>query len=674
MSGERDKSGGSLWSGNETPRPPRLRDRWFRVRLILVVSLLLILVAALLDFVLVYVLPLPPEAAALSRSDVLLYSPVALLLLLVVVLVELRPVSSAVRTLGLGLRLSEVERRRALRTALSFPVVLPTTLLLIGTAGNLISFGLDLVGRTPWLWYAVHTTVVAQCIMVAGCFPVFVTVRSALRPFILAMGGERAVSQVSVGLRGRIALMVVTLAVLITVPSVSFSFLQLDAQTSTQREHTMRDLSESLAREAQQMGLYSFTNFVRSASSRDGTLAFVVDARGGVVPPAVAPLVRRARLPPPRAGRAPVVRVHANRHLVVSPVPLENGEYAWVGLIFSPRASSRTRAPLVVLLVFVLGVATLLSLVMGAGLARELRAISGRLQALAEGRPPEPLPGDVGATAEIGRVIDGINALLSATDRAKIRGFVEIEQSEEAARSKTEFLANMSHDLRSPLTAIIGFADFLSQGMSGPLTEQQRVAVARILGSALTLQHTIVVLLDTAKLEAGRLKFHRSWTPPATLVSRAVKSFSDFPQEAGRRPVKVEVQPGLPPIHVDLDRAAEALALLLGALTTDHSDAHLYLRAHSYRTGVDSGVELEVGDMGGKPLRPEGEAYFSQMIPEGSGGDGHRGLRLAPYLAAQLIRRQRGRVGILDDRRRAVGFRVSFPLALTGEMPALREP
>ncbi len=656
------------WSADETARPPRLRERWLRTRIVLFLSVMVILVAMLLDFVLMYVLPLPTKSAALGRSDVLVYSVVALVVVVGIVVWELRSVSGAIRTLGLGLRLSDLERRRALRTALSFPVVLPVTLLGVGTAGNLISFGLDLIGRSPWLWHSVHATVVTQCIMVASCFPAFVYVRRALRPFLHVAGGSDELIRGTVGLRGRITVLVVTLAALIAVPSVSFLLLQLEARASQQRERSMRELSESLAGEARQMGLHSFSNFVRSAGTADDTVVFVVDARGGVVPSVAAPLVRRAGFPLPRAGRVGVARVSPDRHVVVSPVRLDSGEFAFAGLIFSPRATPRARVPVVVLLLFVLGVAVLLSVVMGSGLARELRAISGRLQAVAENRPPEPLPRDVGATAEIGRVIDGINALLAATDVAKIRGFLQIEQSEEAVRSKTQFLANMSHDLRAPLTATIGFADFLAQGVSGPLKPAQSEAVARILESAVSLQRTIEALLDTAKLEAGRMKLRRSWTPPATLVSGAVKQFAQRLSEGAKLPVRVEVQPGLSPIHVDPDRTAEALALLLRALRDDHPSAQLYLRVQTFRDGMNSGVVLEVGDTGGKPLKPSGESYFSQMITDSSG----RGLRLGPHLAAQLLRRQRGRVELMEDDPLSVGFRVHFSLALTGEVPVVR--
>lgn len=74
---------------------------------------------------------------------------------------------------------------------------------------------------------------------------------------------------------------------------------------------------------------------------------------------------------------------------------------------------------------------------------------------------------------------------------------------EEAGGIKTKFLANVSYDLRSPLTSIKGFTEFLIEGAVGPLNEKQLEYLRDIHRSTIDLSAMIDDVLDIASLEAG---------------------------------------------------------------------------------------------------------------------------------------------------------------------------
>ena len=76
--------------------------------------------------------------------------------------------------------------------------------------------------------------------------------------------------------------------------------------------------------------------------------------------------------------------------------------------------------------------------------------------------------------------------------------------AESANAAKSEFLSNMSHELRSPLNAILGFAQLIDSGAPPP-TPAQKDSIDQILHAGWYLLELINEILDLALIESGKL-------------------------------------------------------------------------------------------------------------------------------------------------------------------------
>lgn len=77
------------------------------------------------------------------------------------------------------------------------------------------------------------------------------------------------------------------------------------------------------------------------------------------------------------------------------------------------------------------------------------------------------------------------------------------EQAERANRAKSDFLANMTHDIRTPMNAIVGFADLMTYSMDDP--ETLRDYIQKIKFSGRHLLTLIDEALDMSRIEANQL-------------------------------------------------------------------------------------------------------------------------------------------------------------------------
>ena len=140
-----------------------------------------------------------------------------------------------------------------------------------------------------------------------------------------------------------------------------------------------------------------------------------------------------------------------------------------------------------------------------------------------------------------------------------------------ASAHKSEFLSTMSHELRSPLNAVIGFAEVLLDGTYGAVTDKQRPPITGILESGRQLLALVNDLLDLSKIEAGRLEYDFAEVDIAALLERLVPAFRAQAQERGLELV-VNVPGDLPGVRADAGKSLGKANVLLdraNAVTED---------------------------------------------------------------------------------------------------------
>ena len=143
--------------------------------------------------------------------------------------------------------------------------------------------------------------------------------------------------------------------------------------------------------------------------------------------------------------------------------------------------------------------------------------------------------------------IEALNAGLEAKVRERTA------ELEKADRVRSEFLSHVSHELKTPLASIIGFLQNLLDGLTGPLNEQQRLYMSRMLDNSNRLIRMIEDLLDRARIQSGKLDLVPGEIDLGWCVVEAVEQLRLLAQ--ARRQTLTAVAPSAPlVVWADRDR------------------------------------------------------------------------------------------------------------------------
>jgi len=233
-----------------------------------------------------------------------------------------------------------------------------------------------------------------------------------------------------------------------------------------------------------------------------------------------------------------------------------------------------------------------------------------------------------------------------------------VDQLSKANAAKNKFLGMAAHDLRNPLASIRGLAEFLRDGVVGPLTTDQRDLLATICSASQQMLHMVNELLDVATIEAGELKLHKESTALAELAEKAIYLVNI---EAAKKQTRVVLNAAvdLPKASVDPGKIRQVMDNLLSNAVKFSPPGSLVL--------VELGATPEahtiaVRDQG--PGIPESERDklfkdFGRTSVKPTAGEQSTGLGLA--ICRKIVDAHRGTIAVENLPTRGCVFRVTLP-------------
>ena len=213
--------------------------------------------------------------------------------------------------------------------------------------------------------------------------------------------------------------------------------------------------------------------------------------------------------------------------------------------------------------------------------------------------------------------------------------------AEKANLAKSEFLSSMSHELRSPLNAILGFAQLIDSGSPAP-TPNQKSSVDQILQAGWYLLELINEILDLALIESGKLSLS---TEPLSLGEVLDDCEAMIEPEAQKSGIQVTFPRFDLPCYVKADRTRTKqilINLLSNAIKYNRAAGEVEVRCSAISA---QRTRISVHDTG-EGLHPEKlEQLFQPFNRLGQEAGATEGTGIGLVVSKRLVELMGGEIG-----------------------------
>lgn len=227
---------------------------------------------------------------------------------------------------------------------------------------------------------------------------------------------------------------------------------------------------------------------------------------------------------------------------------------------FMGQVAANTRTTLILCL-FSLIVASTIAALTAHWVVQPILRLNAAAKDLAQGQWDQPMPsGRFEEVAELAIAFDTMARQLKVSFHNLQASNADLQRVD---KLKDEFLANTSHELKTPLNGIIGLAESLIDGASGPLPRRIKGNLAMIAASGRRLSTLVDDILDFSQLRHNRVQLK----PRPVGVREVTEVVFSLTQSLARQKnlqLINAISPYLPPVLADEGRLQQILYNLLG--------------------------------------------------------------------------------------------------------------